>query len=441
MVVPVILSGGSGTRLWPVSRTQHPKQLHPLVEERSMVRATIDRVLALADASDPIVVCSAAHRDIVASELRAAGCTPRLILEPFGRNTAPAVAFAALASDPEDVLIVVPADHLIPDSASFASATTEAVALARQQRLVTFGVIPTHPETGYGYIRTGDRLTGTAYELQEFVEKPDLKTANDYVDSGKYLWNSGMFALCSDVYLDQLARHAPKIALAVNETWASTRHEADGSIVLDATAFEKCPSKSIDYAVMEHTTRGAVVPLDAGWSDIGSWNAVWEVTAKDSLGTAAVGDVRVTDVRNSYVRSDGPLVAVAGVSDIVIVATDDAVLVVPRAQPQRMTDILNDLQNLDRDELTVHRVTEHLWGSMRQLTADGSVVMMTINAGSTVHEDATPLGTYVIQSGEVTISESTYTPGDTYAMMTAHAVKAHAGLPARIVVTHTEGHS
>ncbi len=403
-----------------------------------MLRATIDRVAALPDAKDPIVVCSADHRHIVATELADAGLTPRLILEPFGRNTAPAVAFAALASDPRDVLLVVPADHLIPDEAAFALAATEAIALAVRGLLVTFGVIPTHPETGYGYIRTGDPLTGTASKLARFVEKPDLETALDYVASGDFLWNSGMFALGAAAYLEELSRHAPEITTAVADTWEKSSRHTDGTVVLDPHAFEPCPSDSIDYAVMEHTESGAVVPLDAGWSDVGSWAAVWDVAPKDDNGTAIVGEVHVSDVLNSYIRSDGPLVTVSGVSDLVVVATGDAVLVVPRGQTQRVKAIVDELAAAKRSELFAHPIKEQPWGSLHSMTADGSVVMMKLNPGVHVPAGDVPLGVHVVQSGEVTIEETTYTAGRSYTMMNHTAISTPKAVTSRIVVTRTE---
>ncbi|NOX24455.1 MAG: mannose-1-phosphate guanylyltransferase/mannose-6-phosphate isomerase [Actinobacteria bacterium] len=424
--------------MWPVSRAQQPKQLLPLVETRSMLRMTIDRVTALPNAKDPIVVCSANHDHLVAAELADAGYSPRLILEPFGRNTAPAVAFAALASDPRDVLLVIPADHLIPDEAAFSKAAAEAISLASRGLLVTFGVIPTHPETGYGYVRIGDPLSGTASTLAEFVEKPDIETAHDYVSSGNYLWNSGMFALGAATYLDQLRSHAPEMADAVTATWERASRNTDGTVVLDREAFEKCPSDSIDYAVMEHTEAGAVVPLDAGWSDVGSWAAVWDIAPKDKLGTATTGDVLVSGVRNSYVRSDGPLVAVSGVSDLIVVATDDAVLVVPRGQTQRVKEIVDNLAASNRPELLSHLVTEHPWGSLHTVTTDGSVVTMDLTANTHVPADDTPLGVHVVQSGEVTIGETTYTAGQSYTMMDHTAMSTPAGVTSRIVVTRTE---
>ena len=403
-----------------------------------MLRATIDRVAALPDAQDPIVVCSSGHRHIVAAELADAGFTPRLILEPFGRNTAPAAAFAAMASDPRDVLLVVPADHLIPDEAAFALAATEAIELAIRGLLVTFGVIPTHPETGYGYIRTGEPITGTASKLARFVEKPDLETAVDYVASGDFLWNSGMFALGASTYLKELSKHAPEIAANVVDTWEKSGRDAGGTVVLDPHAFEPCPSDSIDYAVMEHTESGAVVPLDAGWSDVGSWAAVWDVAPKDDSGTATAGDVRVAEVRNSYIRSDGPLVTVSGVSDLIIVATGDAVLVVPRGQTQRVKAIVDDLAASHRRELIAHPAKEQPWGSLHAMTADGSVTTIHLNPEAHVPADDVPLGVHVVQSGEVTIGETTYTAGQSYTMMDRTAMSTPSGVTSRIVVTRTE---
>jgi mannose-1-phosphate guanylyltransferase / mannose-6-phosphate isomerase len=409
-----------------------------MVESRSMLRGTIDRVADLTDARDPIVVCSATHRYLVAAELTDAGATPRLILEPFGRNTAPAVAFAALASDPREVLLVVPADHLIPDEDAFALAASEAIQLAERGLLVTFGVIPTHPETGYGYVRTGDPLSGTASTLAKFVEKPNRETAHEYISSGKYLWNSGMFALGAAAYLEELGTHAPEMMRAVQETWQQAHHDSDGTIILDRDAFAACPSDSIDYAVMEHTASGAVVPLDAGWSDVGSWAAVWDVAPKDDNGTATSGDVLVTEVRNSYVRSDGPLVTVSGVNDLVVVATEDAVLVVPRGQTQRVKTIVDELASSERTELVTHPKQEYQWGTLRVVTPDGSVITMVIHAGAEVPASDVPLGVHVVQSGEVTMGETAYTAGQSYTMMDPMSISTPAAVISRIVVARTE---
>lgn len=350
-LVPVIMSGGAGTRLWPASRSDRPKQFLPLVTDHSMVQATLDRLAPL-NAAPPLVVANAAHADLVDTELRTAGIdSGRMIFEPLGRNTAPAAAVAAIElskSGDDPLMLLLPADHVIEDIAAFVTATDSACQLARAGNLVTFGVVPTHPETGYGYIRAGAAINDAGFRVAAFVEKPDADTALSYLASGGYLWNSGMFVFrCSD-YLSALRKHAPEILEGCVRTMAASQY--DRGLRLDADEFASTPAESIDYAVMEHTAKAAVVPLDAGWSDVGSWAALWEASAHDGDGNTIIGDVVATGATNSYIRSEHRLVTVAGLDNIVVVETPDSVLVTTVTNSQAVKTIVDILKEQGRDE-------------------------------------------------------------------------------------------
>ena len=352
-VVPVLMSGGEGSRLWPASRSDRPKQFQQLVDDRTMVKATLDRLAGL-DAAMPLVVANQAHMSLVADELSGAGFDPeRMILEPMGRNTAPAAAVAALEltkDDDDPIMLILPADHIIEDVDGFHIAARHACRLAATGILVTFGIVPTNPETGYGYIRAGASIDGTAYHVDQFVEKPDLETAQRYLEEGNYLWNSGMFAFrCSD-YLAALAEFAPDMLTGCESTVAAA--DRSQGVQLDAESFAATPANSIDYTVMERTNNAAVVPLDVGWNDVGSWTAIWNVAAGDESGNVLVGDVVVTDTKNSYIRSDSRLVTVAGLEGVVVVETDDAVLVTTIANAQSVKAIVDMLKEQDRPEAT-----------------------------------------------------------------------------------------
>lgn len=369
MLTPVLLSGGVGSRLWPVSRETHPKQFLPLAGELSMLQETLRRTAGL-DETAPLVVCNEEHRFMVAEQLRQVDIrASALILEPAGRNTAPAVALAALqavASDPEALLLVLPADHLIQDVSAFAAAVGKAVPLAGQGRLMTFGVVPASPETGYGYIKCGPSLATDLYELERFVEKPDAATAQAYLDSGSYLWNSGMFLLRAATYLEQLGEYAPRILACCRSAMA------DASVDMDfvrpaTTAFLECPSDSIDYAVMEKTTCGGVVSLDCGWSDVGAWSALWDVAERDGDGNVCKGDIVLDNCSDSYFRSDFRLVAATGVANLVVVETADAVLVADRTRVQDVKRIVTRLKEQKRTEVSQHRRVYRPWGSYESL--------------------------------------------------------------------------
>jgi len=369
MLTPVLLSGGVGSRLWPVSRETHPKQFLPLAGEITMLQETLQRTAPL-KASAPLVVCNEEHRFMVAEQLRQIALQAgALILEPEGRNTAPAVALAALravSTDAESVLLVLPADHLIKDIDAFVAAVARALPMAEKGRLMTFGVVPTAPETGYGYIKCGAPLADNLYELERFVEKPDAATARGYLESGGYLWNSGMFLLRAQSYLDELAKRAPEILSCCQRAMESATVDLY-FVRPDPDSFRQCPSDSIDYAVMEKTDIGGVVSLDCGWSDVGAWSALWEVAERDAQGNVCRGDVIVDNCRGSYFRSDSRLVAATGVENIVVVETADAILVADRDKVQDVKRIVTMLKQLGRDEASLHRRVYRPWGSYESL--------------------------------------------------------------------------
>ena len=388
MLTPVILSGGVGSRLWPISREFHPKQFLPLAGELSMLQATLHRTGDL-EASAPLVVCNEEHRFMVAEQLRQVDLDAgALILEPQGRNTAPAVALAALhamAQDPEAVLLVLPADHLIQDITAFVDAVGDALPLARSGRLMTFGIIPTSAETAYGYIHRGERLSSDSFEINQFVEKPDKETAQNYLEDGSYLWNSGMFLLQASAYLQELEKHAPQMLSCCREAMATANIDMD--FVRPARdAFLACPSDSIDYAVMEKTDRGGVVSLDCGWNDVGAWSALWDVAERDEQGNACRGDVIANNCSNSYLRSESRLIAAVGVDNLVIVETADAVLVADRHTVQDVKGIVTELKRLERPEATTHRRVYRPWGSYESLvTTDRfQVKRIIVNPGGTL---------------------------------------------------------
>ncbi len=369
MLKPVLLSGGVGSRLWPVSREAYPKQFLPLVGEESMLVDTLRRVEGLSS-SAPMVICNEEHRFIVAEQLRELGLPEgEIVLEPIGRNTAPAVAVAAiraLESDADAILLVLPADHIIQDSAAFRAAVDQALPLAETGRLVTFGVIPTSAETGYGYIRRGELLRGDLYSIERFVEKPDQAAAQVYLDSGEYLWNSGIFLFGAQAYLDELQSVAPQMLTACHAALEGAESDLD-FVRLDRAAFGACPADSVDYAVMEKTGRGAVVALDCGWSDVGAWSALWEVGQQDGQGNVLQGDVLIDQGSNNYLRSESRLVAATGVDNLVVVETRDAVLVASRDSVQDVKQLVTALKQSDRDEANVHARVYRPWGSYESL--------------------------------------------------------------------------
>ena len=373
MLIPLILSGGSGTRLWPVSRKNLPKQFLSLAGHGTLFQQTVARTLQLPEVAAPIVVASEDHRFLAAEQLREAGVEGgAVVLEPLARNTAPAIALGALEAlrrDPEALLLVLPADHLIGDTAGFVDAVQRALPAARQGWLVTFGIRPDRAETGFGYIRRGETIGGGAFRVERFVEKPDLATAESYLTDGSYDWNSGMFLFRADRYLEELGMHAPAMLAAVRTAHAAAHADLD-FVRVDKEAFAKVPEDSIDYAVMEKTARAAVIPVSCGWSDIGSWSALWLAGERDAEGNLREGDTLAVDTRNSLLRShDRHLIATVGVDDLVVVTTPDATLVAHRDAAQDVKKVVEQLKAADRSEHSFHRVVHRPWGSYDSLEA------------------------------------------------------------------------
>ena len=421
---PVLLSGGSGTRLWPLSREAYPKQFLPLAGDDTMVQATWRRVEALADLA-PIVVANEEHRFLVAEQLRQVGApVPAILLEPVGRNTAPAIAAAALqamAGGADPLLLVLPSDHVVRDVAGFQRAVREASSAAEAGALVTFGIVPDAPETGFGYIQAeaGDGLR----QVLRFVEKPDAATARSYLDAGGYYWNSGMFLFRASRYLEELARFRPDIVDAVRAAHVAARHDGD-FVRLDKDAFSACPSDSIDYAVMEKTADAMVLPVDIGWNDVGSWSALWDVAERDADGNAHHGDVIAVDSRNSYAYAQR-LVALVGVDDIVVVETDDAVLVARKDKVQEVKQVVARLKQEQRSQAVLHREVHRPWGSYDSVDNGGrhQVKRIKVKPGAALslqmhHHRAehwiVVSGTAKVTRGDETLllseNESTYIP-------------------------------
>lgn len=372
VIHPVILSGGSGTRLWPMSRAQYPKQLLPLLSERTMLQEAGLRVADRTQFAAPLVISNDEHRFIVAEQLRLAEVAPAaIILEPVGRNTAPACAVAALtlaATSPEALMLVMPSDHTITDAPAFKAAVARAAAAAATGRLVTFGIAASRPETGYGYIKRGKKLTGAAdaFEVAAFVEKPDRAHAESYVADGAYSWNSGIFLFPVKLLLAELERLQPAMLAACRNALAKAKRDLD-FLRLDRDAFAAAPSNSIDYALMEHTAHAAVVPVEMGWSDVGTWDALWLIGTQDSAGNVTAGDVVAEDTRNSYLRAEAGLLAVLGVEDLVVVATSDAVMVARRDRAQDIKQLVAKLDRDKRPELLAHPLVHRPWGTYRSI--------------------------------------------------------------------------
>jgi mannose-1-phosphate guanylyltransferase len=363
MIIPVIMAGGTGSRLWPLSRDLMPKQFLKLDGDTTMLQATVQRLQGL-DALPPLVICNEEHRFIAAEQMRQINqLDHNIILEPAGRNTAPAIALAAMTAvkkGQDPLLLVLAADHIISDSNEFRQVVAQASQFAAADNLVTFGIVATGPETGYGYIKRGVEKSG-AYSVQQFVEKPDLATAKGYVSSGEYYWNSGMFIFKASVYLAELKQHRPDIYAACEQAMAEVDPDLD-FIRVNKEAFLACPDDSVDYAVMERTTKAVVVPLNAGWSDVGSWSSLWDVTAKDENNNVHKGDVLSVASKHNYVFAETGLVATVGLENVIVVQTKDAVLVAAKDKVQDVKSIVQQLKGAGRTEHRIHREVYRPWG-------------------------------------------------------------------------------
>lgn len=451
MIFPVIMAGGTGSRLWPLSRELYPKQFLTVSGELSMLQQTVARLKGLKHQA-PLLICNEEHRFIAAEQLRLGGFKHSgIILEPVGRNTAPAIALAALQAisqtkkSEEPILLVLAADHIIENPQAFQSAVSKALPYAESGSLVTFGIVPTAPETGYGYIKA-DHASGDAFAVNEFVEKPNLETAQNYLASGNYYWNSGMFLFKASRYLEELKQHRPDILSACKKAMAVTAPDMD-FIRVDQAEFKACPDDSIDYAVMEKTDSAMVVPMDAGWSDVGSWSALWDVSQKDVNNNVIKGDVMMVDTSNSFLLSKNKLVATVGVDNLVVVETKDAVLVASKDQVQDVKSIVNQLRDAGRTEYQLHREVYRPWGKYDSIDFGkrDQVKRITVKPGEKLsiqkhyHRSEHWIvvsGTARVTNGEKTIlvteDESTYIP-----LGTIHALENPGKIPLEMIEIQT----
>ncbi|MFW1754208.1 mannose-1-phosphate guanylyltransferase/mannose-6-phosphate isomerase [Acinetobacter wanghuae] len=441
-MIPVILSGGSGTRLWPLSRSSYPKQFLPITEDKTLFQLTLDRISnlnqSLINFQNPIIVTNEAHRFIVAEQLRQQQMNAKILLEPVARNTAPAIAAAAelaLSYGEDPVLLVLAADHVIQDQDAFNKSVQVGLAAAEAGQLVTFGVVPTSPETGYGYIKARgiskleQRIE--AYSVEKFVEKPDFTTAQGYIEEGSYLWNSGMFMFKASIYLEELQKYNPAILKNAKASILHSKNDLD-FVRLDKEHFEQSPEDSIDYAVMEHTTKAVVVPLSAHWNDVGAWKSVWEVSNKDVDGNVLRGDTIAENTTNSLIHAEHRLVSVLGLEDIVVIETSDAVLVANKNKVQNIKKIVEKLKQSKRPEVDTHRKMYRPWGSYDSIDSGSryQVKCIVVNPGQKLslqmhHHRAEHWivvnGTAKVRKGDETIllteNQSIYIPlGETHAL-------------------------
>jgi len=451
MILPVIMSGGSGSRLWPLSRALHPKQFLALTSKNSLLQETINRLDS--NCSDPIIICNNEHRFIVAEQLRGNNTkSSNIILEPMGRNTAPAIALAALSAienGKDPLLLVLAADHVINNVTAFQTSIISASAFAKQGKLVTFGIVPTHAEIGYGYIKQGALHTTEneqGYSVDSFVEKPNLATAEGYLSSGDYLWNSGMFMFKASRYLEELEKFSPDILAVCKQAYSNKTQDLDFTRI-SADIFEKCPDDSIDYAVMEHTESAIVIPLNAGWSDVGSFSSLWEVNEKDEQGNVNQGDIISHSTTNCYINAQSRLVTTVGVDNLVIVETKDAILVANKDKVQDVKSIVNQLKSVNRYEVKHQREVYRPWGKYDSLDFGerDQVKRITVNPGAKLsvqmHHHRSEhwivvSGTAKVTNGEktslVTENESTYIP-----LGQIHALENPGVLPLELIEVQT----
>lgn len=441
MMIPVILSGGSGTRLWPLSRSSYPKQFLPITEEKTLFQLTLERVSKLnqelANFQNPIIVTNENHRFIVAEQLRQQKTPAQILLEPIARNTAPAIAAAAelaLSHGEDPVLLILAADHVIEQQEAFNQAVAVGLSAAEAGKLVTFGIVPTAPETGYGYIKSQNKIEQTqlqSYPVAKFVEKPNFETAQQYLADGFYLWNSGMFMFKASIYLQELEKFNPAIVKNAKNAIRESKNDLD-FIRLDKASFEQCPEDSIDYAVMEKTEHAVVVPLNAHWNDVGAWNSVWGVSQKDENGNSLRGDVITHDTHNSLIHAETRLVSTLGLQNVVVIETADAVLVADQAKVQDIKKIVERLKNTHRSEIDQHRKVYRPWGSYDSINHGSryQVKCIVVNPGQKLslqmhHHRAEHWivvnGTAKVRKGDETVllteNQSIYIPlGETHAL-------------------------
>lgn len=451
MITPVIMAGGTGSRLWPLSRELYPKQFLTVTGNKSMLQQTVAR-LANIEHTAPLLICNEEHRFIAAEQMRLGGYQHGgIILEPVGRNTAPAIALAALhainnASEGEDpVLLVLAADHIIENEPAFTASVEKALSFAENGQLVTFGIVPSAPETGYGYIEAGER-DGDAFAVSEFVEKPDLATAKEYLSTGRYYWNSGMFLFKASRYLQELEKFVPEMLDVCKRAIATPSQDLE-FIRIDKEIFQTCPDDSIDYAVMEKTSTAMVVPMDAGWSDVGSFSALWEVAEKDKANNAKQGDVLTFDSANNYIYAENTLVSTLGVDNLVIVETKDAILVASKEKVQDVKAIVNHLKEVGRSEYKIHREVYRPWGKYDSIDAGARdlVKRITVKPGEklSIQKHYHRAEHWVVVSGTASVTngdktflvsenESTYIP-----LGTVHALENPGRIPLEMIEIQT----
>jgi len=445
-VTPVILSGGSGTRLWPLSRKQHPKQYLSLAGDNTMLQETILRLNGLDNLADPIIVCNADHRFLVAEQCQQINIkNPTILLEPVGRNTAPAIAAAALQSlkqTDDVVLLVLSADHIIQDVEAFHQAINIVSQQAQEGKLATFGIVPTDANTGYGYIKSSKGTIDGTYKVEEFVEKPDLETAQSYLEKGNYLWNSGMFMFKAAVLIKELTTHSPEIIVSVNNAVNNAEQDLD-FIRLDKQAFESSPSDSIDYALMEKSNNVVVVPLDALWNDIGTWSALHDIGIKDTNGNVIKGDAITRDTTNTYINANHHIVATIGVDNLIVVDTSDATFIATQDKAQEVKSLVESLQSDGRDEGTIHRKVYRPWGWYDSIESGKNfqVKRLHVNPGAKLslqmhHKRAehwvVVSGTAAVVNGEEVLTlkegDSTYVP-----IGTTHSLENKTNEPLEVI--------